>query len=421
MAVEDQQLIADAQNEERSAGGWRRASGPLVLGLLGSNLLLLCMVLWLAIAPGAGSPSADGPKDRDLMLPLHSEFRREQQEQRHLFDVNLFDEPDEPYEDYPTENSIVKTTCVIDAVQAATYLGKAVVNIYRAEICPDDEPLGCTAPVAHAITSILWLTAFLTSASSTCAATISQGGSCAAAILRDLATAGSTIYGFDEDCYLTKPRETSWRVYPRWYQHLLPEPEERRLRSTRGAQNLTAYRAKSAEIAAKLRNLTAPSAGGRAMLPNVLFDAESKGLPRDLVSKLQKVRAVDAKHNYNTERNFALANCVFDSVAATTWMMRALLSIEEASRNCPEPKACTVDVLYVLGSFSYAAQTLSLAFVDCPKRGKREALCGADISDVVGSMAIFVASTLQAAEYCDATFRAPTGPIRGGLRSAAGA
>ena len=46
------------------------------------------------------------------------------------------------------------------------------------------------APVAHAITSILWLIAFLTSASSTCAATISQGGSCAAAILRDLATAG---------------------------------------------------------------------------------------------------------------------------------------------------------------------------------------------------------------------------------------
>jgi len=61
------------------------------------------MVLWLAIAPGAGSPSADGPTDRDLMLPLHSEFRREQREQRHLFDVNLFDEPDERYEDYPTD------------------------------------------------------------------------------------------------------------------------------------------------------------------------------------------------------------------------------------------------------------------------------------------------------------------------------
>ena len=101
------------------------------------------------------------------------------------------------------------------------------------------------------------------------------------------------------------------RVYQRWYQHLLPEPGERRLRSTRGAQNLTAYRAKSAEIAAKLRNLTAPSAGGRAMLPNVLFDAESKGLPRDLVSKLQKVRAVDAKHNYNTEPGWCFEHDFF--------------------------------------------------------------------------------------------------------------
>ena len=64
---------------------------------------LLCLVFWLA-APGA-SPSADGP-DRDLMLPLHSEFRREkreQREQRHLFDVNLFDEPDEPYDEFPVD------------------------------------------------------------------------------------------------------------------------------------------------------------------------------------------------------------------------------------------------------------------------------------------------------------------------------
>ena len=61
----------------------------------------------------------------------------------------------------------------------------------------------------------------------------------------------------------------------------------------------------------------------------------------------------------------------------------------------------------VLGSFAYAAQTMSLAFVDCPKRGKREALCGADVADVVGSMTIFVGSVLESAEYCDAALRAP--------------
>ena len=58
------------------------------------------------------------------------------------------------------------------------------------------------------------------------------------------------------------------------------------------------------------------------------------------------MKAISGKRNYATERRFALANCVFDSVAASTWLMRALLSIEEATRNCPEPKACTVDILY---------------------------------------------------------------------------
>lgn len=287
----------------------------------------------------------------ELMLPLQPEIRRE------LFDVNLFDRPDEPwfgirnclivffvgvdltsliqinlinpggflvaawfshtgptvsleepYADYPVENGIIKTTCVIDAVQAATYLGKAAVNIYRAEICPDDEPLGCTAPVAHAVTSFIWVAAFLSSAASTCAESVRAGPSCVAAIMRDLATAGSTIYGFDEDCFLTHPRDTSWRVYQRWYEHLKPEEEEeRRLRSSHEASqlrsNISAYRARSAHIAAKLRNLTAPEAGGRARLPNVLFNAESAGLPRGLVDKLQAVKAIDGKHSYKTERN----------------------------------------------------------------------------------------------------------------------
>lgn len=215
---------------------------------------------------------------------------------------------EEEYEDYPVENGIIKTTCVIDAVQAATYLGKAAVNIYRAEICPDDEPLGCTAPVAHAITSFIWVAAFLSSSASTCADTVKAGPSCVAAIMRDLATAGSTIYGFDEDCYLTHPRETSFRVYQRWWEHLKPEEEEtRRLRSSHEAAqlraNISAYKARSAHIAAKLRDLTAPEAGGRAVLPNVLFNAETAGFSRGLVSKLQAVKAIDGKHSYKTERN----------------------------------------------------------------------------------------------------------------------
>ena len=164
------------------------------------------------------------------------------------------------------------------------------------------------------ITSFTWLALFLTSAASTCAKSVVNGGSCAAGILRDLATAGSTIY------YLTNPKNKSWRVFQRWWRPLVHPKAPRRLRS-KGSEfeeidqasrgNFSTYRAKSAEIAARLRNLTSPEEGGRAILPNVLFNAEARGLPRDLLSTLQKVKVVDGKRKYKTERNLSVFQCFF--------------------------------------------------------------------------------------------------------------
>ena len=265
---------------------------------------LLSLVTWLI----GSNPSSD-----DLRPPVvPSELRR-----RSLFNVNPFRHGNDPYALHPHAFAVERASCVIDTVQAATYLGYAALNIYRAEICPDSEPLGCTAPVAHTMTAFTWLASFLTSAASTCAKSVVNGGSCAAGILRDLATAGSTIYGFDEDCYLTNPRNKSWRVFQRWWRPLVHPKAPRRLRSqgpefaeidqaSRG--NFSTYRAKSAEIAARLRNLTSPEEGGRAVLPNVLFNAEARGLPRDLLSTLQKVKVVDEKHKYKTERNLPCFN-----------------------------------------------------------------------------------------------------------------
>jgi len=323
---------------------------------------------------------------------------------RELYDVNYFedDQGNVLYSSNPEENKVVKTTCVIDAVQAASYIGEAVTNIYRAEICPDDEPLGCTAPVAHAVTAILWVMSFITSATSTCAETINYGTSCAAAILRDLATAGSTIYGFDEDCFLTRPFVNN-RVFQPPRPKFLVDHGRRLGQAGSDARAVGLYRNKSAELQRLLKETTSKHPDHEhAALPNVLFDAASHGLPRSaLDSTFQKIKAIHRHGNRKTERNFALANCVFDSVDAVGWLMRALLSINEASHSCDDPKVCTVDVVYVLGALAYCAQMLSLAFVDCPQYGKREALCGADVTDVVGSMAIFVASTVQAVAYCD--------------------
>ena len=214
--------------------------------------------------------------------------------------------------------------------------------------------------------------------------------------MRDLATAGSTIYGFDEDCFLTKPLNHH-RVFQKpkhWFLH------DRRLSESPASTlpNVALYRNKSAELRRQLTSMASKHPDNHhAALPSVLFDARTHGLPRSaLDSTLDKIRAIKRAHNAKTERNFAIANCVWDSIDAVGWLMRALLSINEASHTCDNPKKCVVDVLYVLGAFAYCAQMLSNAFVDCPTYGKREALCGADITDVVGSMSIFVASTLQA-------------------------
>ena len=312
-------------------------------------------------------------------------------EHRELFDVNFFDgeEAGTPYSIDPEEAAAIKVTCAIDAVQAAAYLGEAVVAIYRLEICPDDEPLGCTAPLAHSITDIIWVMAFITSATSTCAETINFGTSCAAAVLRDLATAGSTIYGFDEDCFLTKPLVDNRVFQPPRPRFVLPE-DHRRLRQASTAQetaselhrNIALYRNKSAELQRRLKDISSkiPDHQHQA-LPNVLFDATTHGLPRGaLDGTYAKIRAVKRHNNRKTERNFALSACAFDSTSAVGWLMRALMSIKEAATGCDNPKFCVVDVTYVLGSLSYAAMMLSTAFVDCPTYGNWVAVKGFKLS-----------------------------------------
>ncbi|CAE7253959.1 unnamed protein product [Symbiodinium sp. CCMP2592] len=338
--------------------------------------------------------------------------------ERELFDVSLFDNINVPYSSEPEESQVVKTTCVIDITQATMYLGNAIVYIYRAAICPDNEPLGCTEPVAYAVTALTWLGSFLASASTSCAESLNPASACIAATLRDLSAAGSTVFGFKEDCLLTKPLMDS-RVYQdrrkippileKIYSLNQPfKPEQRRrldefkvLPSPSDDGHKTGlYRNKSAEVRRWLQDKSSKRPDKHhAALPNVLFEAATAGIDTRLLDDdqtIEKIRNITRLRRRGRERGFAIAQCVFNSVDAAAWLIRAFLSIHDAARSCGNRKECAVDVLYVIGSFAYTAQMLSFTFVDCPQRGKREALCGANVADVVGSMAIFVASIIQA-------------------------
>ncbi|CAE7242790.1 hypothetical protein AK812_SmicGene34602 [Symbiodinium microadriaticum] len=343
--------------------------------------------------------------------------------ERELFDVSLFDNINVPYSSEPEESKVITTTCVIDVTQAMLYLGNAIVYIYRAAICPDTEPLGCTEPVAYAVTALTWLGSFLASASTSCADSLNPASACVAATLRDLAAAGSTVFGFKEDCLLTKPLMDS-RVYQdrrklppileKIYslnQPFPPEAQRRRLdefkllpSASDDGRKTELYRNKSADVRRWLQDKSSKRPDKHhAALPNVLFEAATAGIDTRLLDDdktIDKIRNITRLRRRGRERGFAIAQCVFNSVDAAAWLIRAFLSIHDAARSCGDRKECAVDVLYVIGSFAYTAQMLSFTFVDCPQRGKRQALCGANVADVVGSMAIFVASIIQAIGYC---------------------
>ncbi|CAE7504177.1 unnamed protein product [Symbiodinium pilosum] len=358
----------------------------------------------------AGNLSSSGTDPFELLL------------ERELFDISLFDKVGVPYSSEPEEAKVVTTTCVIDVTQATMYLGNAIVYIYRAAICPDEIPLGCTEPVGYAVTAMTWLGSFLASASTSCADSLTPASGCVAATLRDLAAAGSTTYGFIEDCYLTRPLMDSRvyqdrRVIPPILQKIYslnrPFPEEeRRLLDNVSAKShvgktdiphdkdIELVRNKSAQVRQWLQHRSRKRPDhNHSALPNVLFEAASAGIDTrvlDTHETIEKIRNITRLKRRGTERDFAVANCVFNSVDAVAWLMRAFLSIYDAARSCGNRKECAVDVLFVIGSFAYTAQMMSLCFVDCPWRG---AMCGANVADVVGSMAIFVASVIQARSW----------------------
>ena len=77
-------------------------------------------------------------------------------------------------------------------------------------------------------------------------------------------------------------------------------------------------------------------------LPNVLFEAASAGIDTrvlDTHETIEKIRNITRLKRRGTERDFAVANCVFNSVDAVAWLMRAFLSIYDAARSCGNRKA----------------------------------------------------------------------------------
>ena len=137
----------------------------------------------------------------------------------------FYSEISETSEDYP----FIRTECVIDTVQATTYLMEAIVNLYRAidqrekapKRCGDSDvssDVGCAVNVAGFITCIAWVSAYLSLAASSCAQAVNPSALCSADWLTltgafgEIATAGAAV---GTDC------DIPWRAGP-WAARFFP-------------------------------------------------------------------------------------------------------------------------------------------------------------------------------------------------------
>ena len=108
------------------------------------------------------------------------------------------------------------------------------------------------------------------------------------------------------------------------------------------------YRNKSAEVRRWLQDKSSKRPDKHhAALPNVLFEAATAGIDTRLLDDdqtIEKIRNITRLRRRGRERGFAIAQCVFNSVDAAAWLIRAFLSIHDAARSCGNRKAPLVAI-----------------------------------------------------------------------------
>jgi len=258
------------------------------------------------------------------------------------------------YQPYPEQIlPFVRTACVIDAVQATAYLGHAVVWLYRAIDyngleCPENTPAGCAISVAGFVASISWVASYLSLAASACSDTVNSGALCAAdwtALVADMSEIASSGAGVKRNC------DFGGRLTGLLKIHHPPKPYYERL------------------------------------------VAAAQG-PAKTILEITK------KEHADQERAMDITMCVMDVTNAASFLVRATLQIGAATVACPDPKACTIDILEVISSFSWISRFVSMAVSDCSKRGNMKARCGADISNLVAAVANGPAAGIATTSDC---------------------
>lgn len=305
----------------------------------------------------------------------------------------FYSEISETSDDYP----FIRTECVIDTVQATTYLMEAIVNLYRAidqrgkspKRCADSD-VGCAVNVAGFITCITWVSAYLSLAASSCAQAVNPSALCSADWLiitgafGEIATAGAAV---GTDC------DIPWRAGP-WAARFFPALGQIGITTTRRP-----YLKYFPGVRLLKNSTSSPIGGGGPPPQRHPPPRRTAKLPPPILDTVYKVQALNRAR---TERKFDLVACVADAFQAASFLIRALLQIRDAAQACPDPRNCAIDIMDVISSFSWISHFSVQSVDDCGKQSSQEARCGAEISAMIASITMSPAAGYATTSDCAA-------------------
>ena len=214
---------------------------------------------------------------------------------------------------------IVRTECVIDTVQAAAYLGQAVVFLYKAIDydgleCPNNSPVGCAASVAGFITSISWIASYLSFAANACGNAVNNGALCAGdftalmANFGEIATVGAAARA---DCNFGK---------------------------------------NALQILTRTETISPPW---------------KQFVPAGASPAVDKALKVKGHKDQQRNRDYDIVQCAVDVTNSASYIVRVILQIRAAGSACADPKSCAVGIMNIISSFAWISQFTALAVSDC--------------------------------------------------------
>jgi len=279
------------------------------------------------------------------------------------------------------ETKLLQATCVIDVLYIVACLGYAIDGLFQVSAsthsrCPSSSAQGCAVELTNVISCLSWVAFGISAAVSDCPQVVNQQAVCASDIIGMVAdVTGITSAAIDvgSSCGAAA--------------HPPPTEEERQ----QVLQRLTS----------RLRRLKA----GRGYMVNVTTEA----------------RAIAAEQ-LALQTGFSIATCVFDVIMAGALLMQIGTTIARATEDCPNPRACAVDMLTIIGCVSWTAASLASAASDCdPPLGNVAAGCAADITNIIANLNFLAAYSTAIGEDCNfsnatnATNNDTTDPVVGPL------